>query len=697
VKFTHAEIQELIQRSLSEPLPPDVLIEVNNHMAVCPECAAFRYELSVLEDRLPHALAAEYPEHHLSRADLARVMYEHRNRTSRSQWFDRFTTLAQQAAFATAGVALVAALAILAAQFGPRRPASQVQLDPPSQAAAPADHLPLPAGEEPRAPQAEAYNSDMFSIQIQVPQEWRLVQQDTQGEVFSGDDGFVKLATLPMQTGSLDQACAAEAASQPELYGDSPQINRVVVDEFQACLIVGDPVEEDEPGENLQALVANALVIEDTRRDPEDRFWIMAADPENFEMLASSLQILPEEEIVAAAEPPPEPAATAVVAPPELSITAVEVDPEVRVRLSGNRVGLADTECIKSELHVGEQVPEWWPRDNCATMLPEGKWEIEVSLAALNPPASIDSNQQNRFKVYWPGAPEVHQWVYYPQAWAGLTLEEHPLVSAESDSPYTSGFEFIKYISTDILEKHASLRDRSQKESLDELNRSLAPFGYRIEAGERAHSLYRNDDVLSSGITFFSPISLNAAGSNFALGFEDPRGTFLLQKDGVIEWDAEKHLYVWPVYVEDELVSVEHAEDGWESVNVLRSGQIIFTQPIAQTVENPVRALHSLNGQWVLETNETVIIDGEDIRPESGYEEIFHWQPLNGRPFYFFIQDGKVGLSYGGAVLPVQYDQMIRGQCCEVSIFNPSGNDRMVWFYALRDGIWHYVELGLMY
>jgi hypothetical protein len=697
VNITHQEAQELIQRSLQEQLAPEELALVSDHLAVCADCAVYRYELSILEDRLPRALAAEYPEQHLSRADLARVMYEHRSRTRRSQWFDRFMTLTKQAAFATAGVALVAALAILAAQFGPRRPASPVQPEPPSLAAAPAESLPLPAGEAPPAPQADAYNSDMFSIQIQVPQEWQLVQQDTQGEVFSGNDGFVKLATLPMQTGSLEQACATEAASQPDLYGDSPQINRVVVDDFQACLIIGDIEEEEEPGENLQVLVANALVIEDTRRDPEDRFWIMAADTENFEMLASSLQILPEEEIVVAAEPPPEPAATAVVTPPELSVTEVEVERDVRVRLSGNRVGLLDTECIKSELHVGEQVPEWWPRDNCATMLPEGKWEIVVLLGELNPPARIEPDQQNRFKVYWPGAPEVHQWVYYPQAWAGLTLEEHPVVSAESDSPYTSGIEFKKRIAMEILEKHASLRDRSQKESLDDLNRVLTPFGYRIEAGERVYSLYRNADVLSSGITFFSPISLNAAGSNFVLGFEDPRGSFLLQKDGVIDWDAEQHLYIWPVYAGDDLIAVEHGENGWESVNVLRNWQIIFTQPTAQTVENPVRVLRSFNGQWVLETNDTVIINGEDIRPESSNTEVFHWQPLNGKPFYFFIQNGKVGLSYGGETLPVQYDQMIHGQCCEVSNFNPSGNDRMVWFYALRDGIWHYVELGMLY
>jgi hypothetical protein len=41
---------------------------------------------------------------------------------------------------------------------------------------------------------------------------------------------------------------------------------------------------------------------------------------------------------------------------------------------------------------------------NCAQMLPDGKWEIRVQLDALSPAVRIDPEQQNRFKVYWPGS-----------------------------------------------------------------------------------------------------------------------------------------------------------------------------------------------------------------------------------------------------------------------------------------------------
>jgi len=45
--------------------------------------------------------------------------------------------------------------------------------------------------------------------------------------------------------------------------------------------------------------------------------------------------------------------------------------------------------------------------------------------------------------------------------------------------------------------------------------------------------------------------------------------------------------------------------------------------------------------------------------------------------------------------LPYQYDEVVHYDCCEAAAFNVAGNERMVWFHALRDGIWYYVEMGV--
>lgn len=34
-------------------------------------------------------------------------------------------------------------------------------------------------------------------------------------------------------------------------------------------------------------------------------------------------------------------------------------------------------------------------------------------------------------------------------------------------------------------------------------------------------------------------------------------------------------------------------------------------------------------------------------------------------------------------------------RCCEPAAFNVAGSETMVWFHALRDGVWYYVEIGV--
>jgi len=112
-------------------------------------------------------------------------------------------------------------------------------------------------------------------------------------------------------------------------------------------------------------------------------------------------------------------------------------------------------------------------------------------------------------------------------------------------------------------------------------------------------------------------------------------------------------------------------------------------------VEPPIKGFWSWNNQWVLELDGTLIVDGQSVNQTLGYDEIFSWYKINGKPFYFFKKDNSVYLSYDGSTLPIQYDEVIHYQCCEPAMFNPGENSNMVWFYALRAGSWYYVELGM--
>lgn len=67
---------------------------------------------------------------------------------------------------------------------------------------------------------------------------------------------------------------------------------------------------------------------------------------------------------------------------------------------------------------------------------------------------------------------------------------------------------------------------------------------------------------------------------------------------------------------------------------------------------------------------------------------------INGKAFALFLAGGVTHMRYNGQVLPNVYDEVVVGKKGELSIFNPGQNGSIVWFYALRDGLWYYVEAG---
>ncbi len=130
---------------------------------------------------------------------------------------------------------------------------------------------------------------------------------------------------------------------------------------------------------------------------------------------------------------------------------------------------------------------------------------------------------------------------------------------------------------------------------------------------------------------------------------------------------------------------------------MVRAGQVVYTViPDGPFVEPPTKGLWSWDGHWVLELENDIIIDGQSLSAQAGYEAAFGWQLIGGQPFYFFQQGGQIAMSYACTTIePYRFSEVIHNQCCEGSMFNLSGNAFMVWFYAQKDGMWDYVEAGL--
>ena len=282
-----------------------------------------------------------------------------------------------------------------------------------------------------------------------------------------------------------------------------------------------------------------------------------------------------------------------------------------------------------------------------------------------------------------------------------LVVEEYPVVDKTVASP--DRIEYSKLIDPQILEKRRAWREPSPAGKVAGVNRTLERFGYRLVPKEKPgcpictlYDLYRGDAVVQQSLNVIQSVSVNAAGDDFALLVEtESRVQFLVRRDTVDQWDPVQHGYMPPVYAGDTLVTVN--VDYEASQVIVRSGdQTLFTTSLAPAVDNPLRGLWSWDGRWVLEVDGQVVVDGKSLNEDLGCEEVFGWHLLAGEPFYFFKKDGRIGISFGGQALRYQYDEVIHYQCCEPSAFNVRANDMMVWFHALRDGKWYYVEAPVL-
>lgn len=124
----------------------------------------------------------------------------------------------------------------------------------------------------------------------------------------------------------------------------------------------------------------------------------------------------------------------------------------------------------------------------------------------------------------------------------------------------------------------------------------------------------------------------------------------------------------------------------------------------------PFHGLWVEDGSWVLEIayvtttlddnllySESigqVYRDGVNLNQQSGYEEIFGYQLLGGKPFFFYKLDGEIHLSYDGEELPVWYDDVRHHRCCSAGVLNPTQAANWVGFWGTRDGVWYYTEIG---
>jgi len=256
-----------------------------------------------------------------------------------------------------------------------------------------------------------------------------------------------------------------------------------------------------------------------------------------------------------------------------------------------------------------------------------------------------------------------------------------------------------------FLEVAQSLDYRLEVEPAPTLSDSL--FGRELSAEEVPDDLPLEASTLGNlALEEYTIIDASVDGPGY-LEFRQRIPPAVLDKRRAWRERPPAWNYLDPIQVAGKQIEVTEIDygDGVPITGGVMSSTAILVQSDGQEIyrynmpmhagASPLHYLGNWNDRWVVEVNSMLIVDGQIVNQDWGYDEIFDCQELNGQPFYFFVQDGQTHLSYGGETLPVSYDYVYHGMCCEPAAFNAAGNEQMVWFYALQDGAWRYVELGI--
>jgi hypothetical protein len=292
-----------------------------------------------------------------------------------------------------------------------------------------------------------------------------------------------------------------------------------------------------------------------------------------------------------------------------------------------------------------------------------------------------------------------------------LVIREVPIVAAVVDGP--GHLEYDDRLGDEILDRIKALRDWSAERAMAQTNAALAPFGYRLDSRVRlngtgeTYNLYREGEE-KPRLTDLSPIwpfllsaSVNASGTDLVLVTEHIPITnpwkLLKNSDEVQSLARETgQLPLSPAYVGDALAYVTATGFPTITYQVEMDGQGVYTgTAAAYGAYYPLQSFTTWNGHWALEADDHLIIDGEDVGQTLGYDAVFGFTRLEDRSFFFFEWDGLVYITYDGQVLPHTYDMVFHNRCCEAAIHNVEAGPDAVWFHALREGVWCWVEAGL--
>jgi hypothetical protein len=295
----------------------------------------------------------------------------------------------------------------------------------------------------------------------------------------------------------------------------------------------------------------------------------------------------------------------------------------------------------------------------------------------------------------------------------GFSIEEYKLPEeAQNESP--SRKIFLEFITPDAPQEERKAGTVWFSDTYEDINEKIKPFGYELRPTSQVYlyQLYKDETLLLDNIYKLPKVYRFSTSKGERIAFivrtlKDPNQlpyatinaiSYLVQNDLITKWEGgpgnPMDPELPPILKKDELLWLQVGK--YTYVQVQNSNcDVLFSFATYFGARLPVNGFKAWDDHWILEVSDFVIQDGEILNEKFGFEEVFDWHLIDGKPFYFFRKGPRVGISYNGQFLPVYYHDVAHGLCCGLALNNPRVDENTVRFFSKRDGVWYYVVVEI--
>jgi hypothetical protein len=300
---------------------------------------------------------------------------------------------------------------------------------------------------------------------------------------------------------------------------------------------------------------------------------------------------------------------------------------------------------------------------------------------------------------------EISLWKYTAPILQNASVTEYALPPEAQVGP--SEKMLVEFVPDDMLPDWAAYRANSPTPTPTPIiEEQLKSLGYELrvvnpDPNNYNRQLFRDNRILfdrvfrisdfykfsteAEPITTFIVTTMNRReSSDFS--------SYIIQNDVIREWEYNHQDPPFaPILHQEEVLWLKASKD-FNHIQVINSNReviysfAVYTEPLYSTSSFSIWA-----GHWILVARDFLIQDGENLNKKLGFHEIFSWGLIDNKPVYLFRKGPRIGLSYDGMILPLEYQEVAHHYCCGFSVNNPDIVNDSAHFFGKRNGIWYYV------